>query len=81
MKWLYAYVQGFSLPYLINLETLPQLFRLVRLLKKIPLNLPAIAMCAGIVADQPAWRWQAGSPLIKGYFFGQSRFPPLKKGG
>jgi len=38
MKWLYAYVQGFPLPWLINLETLPQLFRLVRLLKKSPFN-------------------------------------------
>jgi len=26
MKWLYAYVQGFPLPWLINLETLAQLF-------------------------------------------------------
>jgi len=27
-------------------------------------HLPAIAMCAGIVATRRAWRWQAGLPAI-----------------
>ena len=35
---------------------------------KIPLNLPAIAVGASIVAAQRAWRWQAGPPLTKGDF-------------
>ena len=33
---------------------------------KIPLNLPAIAVCAGTVAPLRTRRWQAGPPFLKG---------------
>ena len=57
-----------------------QKFSTCAVTQKIPLNLPAIAVCAGTVASLRTRRWQAGPLLIKGDFFGQSRFPPLKKG-